>query len=89
VNEFWISVDSNGKLALERMENAMQNFGNVMQNFGSDLESMANEVQRTAEIANKNIDYENEILCIKCNPSLNFFQKRRLIKQLRKQQKGE
>lgn len=68
---------------------ALQNFGSAMQNFGVDSESVANEVQRTAEIASKSIDYENEILCIKCNPSLNLFQKFRLIRQLRKQQKGE
>lgn len=68
---------------------ALQNLGSAMQNFGVDSESVANEVQRTAEIASKNIDYENEILCIKCNPSLNFFQKHKLIKQLKKQQKGE
>lgn len=74
---------------VDDVKTALQNFGRAMQNFGSDSDSVANEIQRIAEIARKNADYEIEILCIKCNPSLNFFQKRRLIKQLKKQWKGE
>lgn len=74
---------------VDDMTTALQNFGRAMQNFGSDSDSVASKIQRIAEIARKNADYENEILCIKCNPSLNFFQKHKLIKQLKKQQKGK
>lgn len=67
---------------------ALESFNKALAMFGVTSDQAISAFEKIASIARSVYDPDMEIALIRSNPSLNFFQKRRLIREIRKNQKA-
>lgn len=66
----------------------MEYFSKALAMYGMTTEQVISAYEKNTSIARSIYDPDMEITLISLNPSLNLFQKRRLIREIRKNQKA-